>query len=108
MKLNDYFKGVAFKRLSEVEVNPSKSNQHELNGVTKFKHILGLDRRNLSTEFIFLNDDPDEIIYASGMMTWYDARENHPKRTRYRFYYSTNDVLLASSPGDLLVIGKRN
>lgn len=107
MRINEYFEGVAYKRLSAVEVNPDQSNQHELNGVTKFKDILGIERRTLSADFIYLNEDPDEIIYASGMMTWYDSRENHSTRTEHRFYYSTNDVLSASTPGDLIIIAKQ-
>lgn len=37
--LSEYFRSVASKRLSNVEVNPKSSRQHEFNGVTGLKKI---------------------------------------------------------------------
>ena len=42
--LAKYFTGIAVKRLSEVETNPSTSNQHEFNGVRELHRILGKDK----------------------------------------------------------------
>ena len=39
--LSQYFKGVASKKLSEVEVNPELSHQHEFNGVKNMMSIFG-------------------------------------------------------------------
>lgn len=39
--LSEYFEGVVAKRLSAVEANPGKSNQHEFNGVMALKQLLG-------------------------------------------------------------------
>jgi hypothetical protein len=39
--LAKYFTGVAVKRLSTVEADINRSHQHEFNGVTNLKRILG-------------------------------------------------------------------
>lgn len=44
--LSQYFKGVASKKLSEVEVNPELSHQHEFNGVKNMMSILGRRKEN--------------------------------------------------------------
>ena len=102
MRLADYFKGVAAKRLSAVEAHPERSNQHEFNGVTTLRNMLGDDRVELPTRFIYLTDD-DAALTADGSCTWYDARENHPTRTEYRFYFPSNAVMDAASAGDLIL-----
>jgi len=40
--LSQYFKGVASKKLSEVEVNPELSHQHEFNGVKNMMSMKAL------------------------------------------------------------------
>ncbi len=40
---------------------------------------------------------------ADGSCTWYDARENHPPATEYRFYFPSNAVTDAASAGDLIL-----
>lgn len=107
-KLSKYFSHVAAKRLSDVEVDPDISNQHEFNGVSDFKDMFGPARLHLEGEFILLNDDPEQIITESVELTWYDARERNPYRTEYRLYYKTNEVITQSNPGDLIVIGKQS
>lgn len=102
MRLSDYFRGVAAKRLSAVEAHPERSNQHEFNGVTTLRNMLGDDRVELPTRFIYLTDD-DAALTADGSCTWYDARENHPTRTEYRFYFPSNAVTDAASAGDLIL-----
>ncbi len=103
--LNQYFKAVAVKRLSSVEADDVISNQHEYNGVTLLKEMFGTDNQKLSirTHFLYVTDE-DESIEASGELTWYDARFNHPTRTEWRLYYPTNDVTAAASAGDSLFI----
>lgn len=104
--LSQYFTGIGAKRLSEVEVSLDISNQHEFNGIAEFKNIFGTDRINFDGHFIYLTDDEDQIIEDSGLLTWYDARENHPTRTEYRLYYSTSPVIDIAVAGDLVVIGR--
>jgi len=105
-QLSKYFMGIGAKRLSEVEVAPDISNQHEFNGIAGFKEIFGTKKIHFQGKFIYLADDRDQIIEDSGNLTWYDARENHPSRTEYRLYYSSSPVLNAATAGDLLIIGR--
>jgi len=107
-KINDYIVGAAIKRLSAVECNPARSNQHELNGTKTMKSFLG-DKADYEASFIRLDDDEDKIETLQGKVTWYDARENHPTRSEHRFYYQGNPALELASEGDALaVILKRN
>lgn len=108
-KLSNHFTGVAVKLLTEVEVNPTKSNQHELQGVQKLREVLGTDRRTVESTCIYIADEESERISQDGQLTWYDARENDPKRSaEYRLYYrSTNEPLKAASAGDTLIYAHR-
>ena len=44
-QLSDQFEGGVAKRLTEVETRPERSNQHELNGSTPLRKLLGDDAR---------------------------------------------------------------
>ena len=103
--LNHYFKAVAVKRLSQVEADATISNQHEYNGVTLLKKMFGTDSQNVvfPTHFLYVTDD-DDAVEASGDLTWYDARYNHPTRTEWRLYYPSNDVTVSGKTGDSLFI----
>ncbi|MFD2706607.1 type II restriction endonuclease [Salibacterium lacus] len=105
--LSQYFQGVVFKRLSSVEINPSSSNQHEINGTIKLKEIFGSDRKDFSGYFFWIGSE-NEGASANGSVTWYDARANHPTRSEFRLYYSDKEVVTSCDPGDLLVIAKRS
>jgi len=103
--LAKYFRGVGAKRLTEVEINPSTSNQHEFNGINEFQNIFGTEKIKFTAKFILLNDEEEKLIEQEGFLTWYDARKDHPTRSsEYRLYYSTNEVIDKSSVGDLAVI----
>lgn len=104
--LSDYIIGVGVKRLSQVEVKPELSNQHEFNGINDFKNLFGTEKTKFTTKFIYFSDDEDKTLVSEGFLTWYDARENHPSRTEFRLYYSSNEVLSEAKVNDLLVIGK--
>lgn len=106
MNLSKYFQGIAAKRLSQVEIRPDKSNQHEFNATQGLKTIFGVEKREFKATFIYLNDDDAKIVNASGKLTWYDARENHETRTEYRFYYTRNTVIEAAQVDDIMVIGR--
>lgn len=102
--LSEYFKGVAVKYASRVETDPSSSNQHELNGVTPLRAILGAAKREFPrVRFISFGED-DSVFVREGSATWYDARENHRSRTEYRLYYSGNETMSSVRAGDLLVV----
>lgn len=85
--LSEYFKGFAVKKLSEVEVNPKKSNQHEFQGISALKRILGLERIETNAQFIYFSDFEDDIVFDESKLTWYDSRENQPTRSEYRMYF---------------------
>lgn len=90
--LAKHFKGVAIKRLSAVETNPSASNQHEFNGVNELKKLFGRSKVTLTARFVWLGDE-QEAVSEDGFVTWYDAREAHPTRTEFRLFYSTTSVM---------------
>ncbi len=105
--LSNYFKGVAVKRLSAVEADSDRSNQHEFNGVSGLKNIFGKDKRIFETKLIYLGEKDEDAVTTDGLLTWYDARENHPERTEHRLYFPTTAVSENSKKGDLLLIGQK-
>lgn len=107
--LSQYFKGIAVKRLSAVEVHPEKSHQHEFNGVGALAKVLGpaIPKQKFNATFFYLNDDDPEPIEADGFVTWYDARENHPTRSENRLYFPSTVVSDNANEGDLLLIAKK-
>jgi hypothetical protein len=93
--LADHFEGVAAKRLSAVETDPKRSKQHEFNGVGTLRRLFGDDdRREVPARFVWLGKE-QEGISEEGVISWYDARRAHPKRTEYRLYYPSNSVMNA-------------
>ncbi|MGA2158305.1 MAG: type II restriction endonuclease [Dehalococcoidia bacterium] len=103
--LSNYFKGVATKRLSAVEVQPDASHQHEFNGVQSLKKLFGSEQRRFTARFIYLGEGDDDTYTDIAYLTWYDARVQHPIRSEYRCYYPPNTVMERAKEGDLLVIG---
>lgn len=76
--LTDYFEGLGYKKLKPVEVDPETSNEHEFNGISKFKELFGRDKQKFPTRMIYLSDSEDDIIEDNIEFTWYNAREAHP------------------------------
>ena len=56
MRLTEFFTGVAAKRLRPVEVNPKTSNQHEIDGINKFRKILGNANHKFRAVYLYLDD----------------------------------------------------
>lgn len=105
--LRKCFKGVAAKRLSAVEADPQTSNQHEFNGVSGLKDILGTEEpKTFPATFVWLGNEQDGIT-EEGFLTWYDARRNHPTRSEYRLYYPSNAVSRMATAGDPVFIATR-
>jgi len=105
--LSDYFKGAAVKRLSAVEADSSRSNQHEFNGVNALRAVFGHEQpRRFQTRFIWLGQE-QEAIAEDGVLTWYDARDRHPTRSEYRLYFTTTAVSGLASAGDTMFIARR-
>ena len=106
-RLSDLFSGVVAKRISAVEADPDRSNQHEFNATAEMRRIFGDDdRRDIPARFIRFADE-ETAISASGVVSWYDARRRHASRTEYRLYYRSNDVTGLLEPGGTLFIALR-
>lgn len=105
-KISKYFSGIGAKRITEVEIKPATSNQHEFNGINEFKEIFGAEKKKFKGKFILLSDEEDKILNTEGNLTWYDARLNHETRTEYRLYYTANAAIENASVGDLLIIAR--
>jgi hypothetical protein len=108
--LSEYFEGVAVKRLSAVEADTTRSNQHEYNATKDMLAFMGrpFGRTRLPTRFIYLDDQSDEPIIEDAFLTLYDSRENQPLRSaEYRFYFPTTAVSEKAGEGDLLLVAKR-
>ena len=106
-KLSKYFEGVASKKLSAVEVDSKRSNQHEFNGTVAMQNLLGADRKQYLADFIYLSDDEPSCAACTGNLTWYDARENIASRTEYRLYFPNSIVMKQAKEKDTLIIGSR-
>ena len=104
--LSQYFAAVVAKRLSAVEANPNRSNQHQFNGVLALKELLGLSKASFPAKFLYLGDDEETWTAAEGTVTWYDARERHATRTEHRLYFPTTAVSERATEGDLLLIAR--
>ena len=105
--LSRYFERVFIKRLSVVETDTMRSNQHELNGISPLRILFGDTRSSREAYFIWLGEENEGITELSSI-TWYDARANHPTRTEFRLYYKANSVMDIASDGDLLIVAQRS
>jgi hypothetical protein len=106
--LSQYFDGVAIKRLRAVEANPLVSNQHEFNGISPLRRILGNERlTNYPARFLWLGGE-NEGISDDSTITWYDSREQQTHRSaEYRMYFKSNAVMDLALENDLLIVAKR-
>ncbi|MNR94495.1 hypothetical protein D3C72_255800 [compost metagenome] len=101
------FSAIAFKRLTAVETDATRSNQHEFNGGRALMRLFGPESpQRVVTDFVWMPDDGD-FVREKGLLTWYDARARHPSRSEYRLYYVGNDVTNRAREGDLLVIARK-
>jgi hypothetical protein len=107
--LSQYFIEIGAKRLSAVEIDGKKSNQHELNGSKPLKKLFGSasGSEKFTTEAAFMWYGEDGPVSTKALITWYDARFNHETRSEYRLYFQTNEVISKGNPGDLLIIAKK-
>ena len=105
--LSEYFKGIACKRISTVEIDPEISHQHEFNGARQLKDFFGENRCRFSAKMIYLREGDNDPYSEDSEVTWYDARENHPIRSEYRLYYTGDLIKNNASEGDLLIICKK-
>jgi len=113
--LSQYFDGVAVKRLSAVEIDTGRSNQHEFNGSKDMRSLFGepTGKVHFPAHFLYLCDDDNEPVTSEARLTWYDAREKARieraiMRQEYRLYFpSVTPVSQCAAEGDLLLVAKR-
>lgn len=107
--LSEYFAGVAGKRLSAVEADETRSNQHEYNATKPMLAFLGRPEENtrLQARFLYLADDDPEPIVEDAYLTLGNRRQGKPRAPEFRLYFPTTTVSLNASEGDLLVIAKK-
>jgi hypothetical protein len=94
-------KPACIKTLSAVEAHPSRSNQHEFNGVVELKQIFGLAGFTRSANFSVRGTN----ITTVADVTWYDARAAHPTRSEHRLYFQTNTVMNNAYEGANIIVG---
>lgn len=107
--VSSLFTGVAAKKLSAVEASRAASNQHELNGVTAFRRVLGEPSGHpIEATFAWIDDDSAEAVLEEGSLTYYDARLNHPTRSELRIYYPASIAMTQEmQPGDVVFLARR-
>jgi hypothetical protein len=105
--LSEYFEGVGMKRLSAVDAEPDRSNQHEVGTTPGMRDFLGAEKQEFAAIFIWLSTE-QESFSEPGTVTLYDSRENQAHRSpEWRLYYRSNAVTEAMREGDTLFIAKR-
>ena len=111
--IGDYIGPVAVKRLAPVDIDATRSNQHEFgdrNGA--IKAVLGARDRKESqgngfdTTVIYFSDECNPIT-SRIKTSWYDTRRNQPNRSpEWRLYYKNCRSLASASVGDLMFLTK--
>ncbi len=109
------FDWAALRRFSAVEVDPSRSHQHEVSAGSLRRHLVTVgviddraDEARVDATWILLQDDEAPITVDESMLL-YDARRNTPGRApEWRMYYATGGLVESVvhehiSVGDLLV-----
>ena len=107
-QLSDYFEGVGVKRLSAVDADPERSNQHEIGTTKEMREgFLGeIHQEKASTIYIWLGDDQEGFTEES-WSRHYDSRlEDDTRRPEWRLYYPKNPVTDAMRPGETLFLAK--
>lgn len=103
--LQQYIEGLCSKEIKSVDCISEKSNQHEFNVNKDMKELLGSNKKHFSNSYwLYIGDS--EQLKANDTLSWYDAREKHPKRSEWRLYYGGNNVIEKTQAGDWLFILK--
>ena len=108
-QLRDHFIGAGVKRLSAVDTNPAKSNQHEIGTNRDMLRFLGENHlQQYQVQYIWLGNDQDGFS-VDGVATHYDTRINKKQRSpEWRLYYPSNAVTGTMKEGDTLFLAKHN
>lgn len=97
---------IAVKRLSAVETEPGRSNQHEFHAGTLRRELELPDHRHSgSLHVLMLGDSTGPAVVVDSAFTLYDAREARPARSaEWRLYYSTPAITEFARANDLLLL----
>ena len=108
-QLRDYFAGVGVKRLSAVDAEPRRSNQHEIGTTIAMRNqFLGEVRHEFSVIYVWLGREQDGFS-VQGTATHYNARKMKTHRSpEWRLYYTSNPVTEAMQEGDTLFLTQTN
>ena len=109
-QLRDHFAGVSVKRLTAVDADSAKSNQHEVGTTRDMRdQFLGQKaKEEFPATYVWLGREQDGFT-VEATATHYDARENNPHRPpEWRLYYSANPVTEAMREGDALFLALTN
>ncbi len=109
-QLRDHFAGAGVKRLTAVDANPCRSNQHEVNTTSAMRRqFLGeIHNQQFQTTFLWLGEDQNGFT-AEGTATHYDTRERQAHRSpEWRLYYPSNQVTKAMRERDTLFLAMTN
>ncbi len=106
--LSQHFDGVAAKRLSVVEANPTKSNQHEFNGVEALKRLLGTEEFSQRPAVFMWIGGENEGVTEEAWVSWYNSRKGKPRAAEWRLYFAKNAVMELARPDDLLLVATRS
>ena len=107
-QLRDCFAGVGVKRLTAVDADPRRSNQHEIGTTRAMRNqFLGdANQQEFDVRYIWLGEGRDGLVW-DGKATHYDARQQQAARAaEWRLYYPTNPVTEAMQEGDILFLAR--
>ena len=105
-KLHDYFVGAGIKRLTAVDAESRRSNQHEVGTTQAMRlHFLGeVQHQRFRTMYVWLGDEQGGFT-AEGTATHYDTRALKAHRApEWRLYYHSNPVTEAMRERDILLL----
>jgi hypothetical protein len=102
-----FFRSLAWKRLRKIDLPNHGSNQHELQGITPLRDMLGTSGPQRIRAIWRVFDSDGLLVYdAKHELTWYDAREADPeRRPEWRLYYPAGPLETAEVD-DLILIGR--
>jgi EcoRII C terminal len=103
-----FFKAIAWKRLRVIDLPGHGSNQHELQGITALRLILGTaDRKGVRALWRGFDDDGLLVADTTSQLTWYDARAGKTDRSaEFRLYFRNDTPLEYAKVDDLLLIAQ--
>ena len=97
---------MAVKRLSAVEIDSARSNQHEFHAGRLRKELELPDHRVEGVlSCLILGPDGSQPVVDEASFTLYDAREGNPARAaEWHLYYASKQLPEMATAGDLLVL----